>query len=351
MVVSIVIATYARRGSVLSVTLDRLTKQTLPASDFEVIIVDDGSVDDGTRDLVQSLIPTVPFKMRYFANSFQGPGAAQNLGLREAEADLVLLLADDIHPTPTMVQKHVEYHQKHPEPNIAALGQVIESPDLPRTVFQSAWDPFRFWTLPGEMELPYWKFWACNISVKRKFLLEHGMYRERTGAAHEDVELGYRLGKKGMRVFYVPEALSHHYHPETLASACKRAYERGVNWWFIEEYVDDPAIHVYYHVLTRYTWKYYLEVFLRPDTSSALTMSYPVWASFMFKHVVRWCVFNRVTVPNIWLPFLRRAETNRVLARFVSGYVVRGAVFYHFGKGYVEHARRSGVLQQRGAGA
>src|SRR5688572_1553455 len=112
MVLSVIIATYACRGSTLRLTLDKLTKQTLPATAFEVIVVDDGSPEDGTGALVKSLALSMPFKIRYYANSFKGPGSAQNVGIREAAAELILLLADDIHPTPTMLEEHVKYHQQ-----------------------------------------------------------------------------------------------------------------------------------------------------------------------------------------------------------------------------------------------
>ena len=31
------------------------------------------------------------------------------------------------------------------------------------------------------MELPYYMFWACNISFRREFMLAHGMFRDEMG--------------------------------------------------------------------------------------------------------------------------------------------------------------------------
>ena len=328
--VSVVIATFRRRD-VLRKTLERLSNQTYPASQFEVIVVDDGS-EDGTREMVEATMPTVPFSLSYLWHQNRGPGATENRGIRAARGEVVILLADDIHPTPVLVERHAAFHRDRPEPAVAALGRVIQSPDLPETVFQKNWDPFKYYELDGATELPYWKFWACNISVKRDFLLEHGLFREWKGAAHEDVELGYRLSRHGLRIFYNSEALAHHYHVETLEAAARRAYERGRNWTYIEHHVPDPQIYVKYHILNWRTLKHHVATF-RNLSASVLPPEDRNLPLLLFKQLVRSLVFNRVSVPLFWMPVLAKAETSRFLAAVVNPYLYSGAVFYHFVKG------------------
>lgn len=328
--VSVVIATYKRRD-VLQKTLEQLTHQTYPADRFEVIVVDDGS-DDGTSEMVEGMIPLVPFTLTYLWHANRGPGATENRGIRAARGPIVILLADDIHPTPALVESHATYHRQHPEPHIAALGRVVQSPDLPETVFQKNWDPFKYYEIDGETELPYWKFWACNISVKRQFLLDHGLFQEWKGAAHEDVELGFRLSRNGLRIFYNPSALAHHYHVETLEAAARRAYERGLNWSYIERNIPDPQIYVKYHILNRRTARHYVATF-RNLSNAALPPSDRNLPLLLFKHAVRWIVFNRVSVSMFWMRLLPRAENNSLVAAMVNPYFYRGAVFYHFVKG------------------
>jgi glycosyltransferase involved in cell wall biosynthesis len=344
---SVVIATYNRRDT-LKVTLECLCRQTVPPDQFEVIVVDDGSPDD-TRSMVESSIPVMPYRLRYYRHSNRGPGETENRGIREASAELVLLIADDIHPTPTMLERHLEAHRRRPEGNIAVLGRVLQSPDLPQTHFQRHWDPFKFRHMRRPIEVPYWKFWACNISVKRRFLLENGLFSELKGAAHEDVELGYRLSRKGLGIRYEPEALAHHYHVETLQSACARAYERGLNWRFIEENVPDPEIYVRYQVLTFHTVKFHYQAF-RNRARTSLPVTDRILPLLAFKHLVRWVVFNRPTVSLFWLPVLRRADQNRLFALFGNLYTYRLVVFYHFYKGCCEQADAATGLQRPVAG-
>jgi glycosyltransferase involved in cell wall biosynthesis len=52
--VSIIIPTYNRKGT-LKRTLESLFSQTFPKNNYEVIVVDDGSID-GTESLVKDMI-------------------------------------------------------------------------------------------------------------------------------------------------------------------------------------------------------------------------------------------------------------------------------------------------------
>ena len=328
---SVVVATYNRRDT-LSVTLARLANQTLAAARYEVIVVDDGSPDD-TQEMVRGLMEEVPYQLKYLRHANRGPGFTENRGIREAAGRLVLLMADDIHAESEMLSNHVRFHQQHPEENVASLAKVLQSPELRRTTFLVNWDPFRYRELPArQVELPYWKFWACNICVKREFLLQNGLFRELKGASHEDVELGYRLHLKGLKIVYHPEAVAYHHHEETLDSAAQRAFERGLNWRFIEENVPDPQIHVKYHILNWHTLGYHLQTFRRVSESDLPPEDRNLpW--LLFRQVVRWVAFNRATVPYFWMPLLRRAEHHRLLAALVNPYMYRGAVFYHFIRG------------------
>jgi GT2 family glycosyltransferase len=80
---------------------------------------------------------------------------------------------------------------------------------------------YRF-LLPGK-EVSFEYFYTCNLSVKREFLVKNGMFDENfQAAAFEDIELGYRLIIKGLRVLYNPEAIGYHYRRFSYADACRR---------------------------------------------------------------------------------------------------------------------------------
>ena len=297
--------------------------------------------------MVSSMKAWMPYELQYHGQTNQGPGAAQNRGIRAATAPLVLLMADDIQPTERMLESHVRWHESHSDAHFASLGRVLQSPDLPQTTFQRNWDPFKYYELDDlgqDVELPYWKFWACNIAVKRDFLLQHGLFQEWKGAAHEDVELGWRLSRAGLKIVYNPGALAHHYHVETLEQAARRAYERGLNWRYIERHIPDPQIAVKYHVLTRRTLKQHVQTFRRLSETS-LPPEDRNLAWLLFRQMVRWAVFNRWTVPGFWMKLLHAAETNRLAAAVVNPYFYRGAVFYYFVKGCGDGSQMGQITQ------
>jgi glycosyltransferase involved in cell wall biosynthesis len=87
--VTVVIPLYQKAGSVLAALGSVLAQRF---SDFEVVVVDDGSTDDGAA-LVRGV--TDP-RVRLLQQPNRGPGAARNRGLAEARSGLIAFLdADD----------------------------------------------------------------------------------------------------------------------------------------------------------------------------------------------------------------------------------------------------------------
>lgn len=336
--ISVVIATY-NRSDIIRMTLRCLAEQTLNPLEFEVIIVDDGS-SDGTEAAVEEMKPVLPYKLTYLKHANRGISFTQNRGIRAAVAPIVCLIADDIHLDPGALEEHVRDHEMNPGPNIAVLGKVIQSPVLGQSVFLKVWDPFRFRELEDRRELPCYFFFACNISCKRAFLLGNGLFNEtlvKEGAyAHEDVELGYRLEKKGLRIFYNKKALGYHYHLVTLDQAMKTAYKKGLAWVRFRMCIGKPEITIRYHVLQYRFLKDYREVFRRHNNLMGLD-SNP--ARLFISQVIRITLFNFLTIPVFWLPVMKKAEQNPVFARFMHRLFYRCVISYHFHKGVADQCR------------
>ncbi len=323
--ISIVVATWNRRQT-LERTLSHLQNQSLSADRFELIVVDDGSTD-GTGEMIAAIQPQLEFPVRYFWHPNRGPGYSQNVGIQNAKHDLILLLADDIWPTPGMLAAHLKSHEHHPQCHIAVLGDVVPSPDLPRTAIHRVWDPFQYGRFRGNVELDGIYFHACNISVKKAFLLAHGLFKERQAAAHEDIELGYRLSRQGLRIVFEETALAHHYHPETLEGICRRAYERGYHFDLLTESLPAEVVFPLYKMLSiRAGWRAFFRTLPRECARAA--------------------VFNRLLVEAIWLPILRKADSSRLAGMLAGEAIYRGVSGCYMREGY-----RAKQMNTRGAEA
>ncbi len=332
---SVVMATY-NRAETIRETLRHLAEQALNPAEYEVIVVDDGSPDH-TGAVVEEWMARAPFRLTYLHHENHGPGYTQNRGLEVAKAPIVLLMADDIFMSPQALKAHLDMHRVHAEQEVAVLGRVEQSPSLIEcSVFLSKLDRMRFADFAGSEELPYYRFWACNISVKREFVLRHGPFREQCGPAgpgsHEDPELGYRLSRAGLRILYCPDALGFHHHIMTLDQMCQRARVQGRNFVDFREQVGQPEIAVVYHVCGLSTLRDHLRIWFGPrrhyvpprDRNPAVLLG---------RYLLRGLAFNRLTVPLIWRPLAERAERNAALADFMRPAFYRGLIAYHFFRG------------------
>src|SRR5206468_2814996 len=92
--------------------LGALSFQTLPASCYEVVVIDDGSTD-GTEDLCRT--GAYPFgEIRYVRQKNGGAGSARRAGVEAARGKYLLFLNDDTVATPTLLAEHLAVHCRNP---------------------------------------------------------------------------------------------------------------------------------------------------------------------------------------------------------------------------------------------
>ena len=229
---TVIIPTY-NRAKILGKCLKAIQEQTYPKTDYEVIIINDGSTDV-TEELVKSMINNSPCKLRYFKQEKnRGPAAARNVGIRNANGEIVLFIGDDIIATPTLLEEHVKWHKKYPEDNVAILGYITWSAEIKITPFmqwlENGGSQFAYWQIKDKIEVGPQYFYSSNISLKKKFLVENNGFfdEEFPYAAYEDTELGYRLSQKGLKLVFNKSAIGYHNHPTSLEDACQRMIKVG----------------------------------------------------------------------------------------------------------------------------
>jgi len=332
---SVLIPTY-NRAEIFRETLRHLADQDLDPTAYEVVVIDDGSTEHN-RAVAEEWVSRASFRLRYTYQTNHGPGHAYNRALEAAEAPIVLYLGDDMLLPRQSLKAHLETHEAHPEEAAAVLGPVVQSPMLDQSVFLRKWDRIRIDRFAGMLEVPYYRFWTCNVSAKREFVLRHGRMPEAIGEggpiAHQDPELGYQLSHHGLRIFYCPDAVAFHHEVVTLDEQCQKDHNRGISFGELRERVAQPEISVAYHVWDISTVRDHLRIWFGPrrhlvplrDRNPALLLVH---------YLLRGLAFNTLTVNLLWKPLAERAERSPAIARFMRSPFYRGILSYHFYRGY-----------------
>ena len=195
-------------------------------ADFTVWVVDNGSTD-GTPDLVAGQFPQV----RLIRNERNlGFAAGNNMGLRAAGGDLLVLLNQDTRVHPgwlTALAAAVK------DPSVGIVGCKLLYPDGtiqhaggylhgPRGetdhVGRGRRDDGRF----DEQTEPEFVT-AAALGIRREALARIGLLDEGFAPAYyEDVDWCYRARRAGFRVVYVPQAVVTHYESTTAQPASYR---------------------------------------------------------------------------------------------------------------------------------
>ena len=126
--VTVIIPTYNRRALVQQ-AIDSVLAQTY--TDYEIIVVDDGSTD-GTGE---ALAARYGERIRYFCQENKGRALARNLGIAEALGEYVSFLDSDDLFRQDELERHIQGMADHPEidlgftsyTTIPGMGTLIRS--------------------------------------------------------------------------------------------------------------------------------------------------------------------------------------------------------------------------------
>lgn len=188
--VSVVVPTF-NRSSLLKSCLRSLERQTLTKTSYEVIVVDDGSVDD-TATAIASFQRSTAMRLAGMKGLHRGPAAARNLGISAAGAELVAFIDDDCEAAPDWLEAICAPFR---DPSVSGVeGKVSRHPDsTPFTHFVE--------NLNGG------QFLTANAAYRRRALMAVGGFNESySHAAAEDWDLAFRIMEGGGLIRFRPEA-------------------------------------------------------------------------------------------------------------------------------------------------
>jgi glycosyltransferase involved in cell wall biosynthesis len=244
------------RATILTEALGTLARQSYPADDYEVIVIDDGSTDDTAERLRAN---DYPFRLVYERlEGVEGfcPARPRNRGLSLASGDVAIFLDADIlcssrlvshhlaaHPNAEFARAVIGYTYGFPADPADRTPDVMKPPPpngllerLPELLAREPrhWGDGREQIYASSRDLrdhfmPWQVFWTNNVSVPRQLALEVGGFDEQfVGWGIEDVEFAYRLFCRGTSFTVCRDAWGVHY-PHASDHQDRRAAEMEVN--------------------------------------------------------------------------------------------------------------------------
>src|SRR5262249_50965367 len=147
--------------------------QTVPASQFEVVVIVDGCTD-GSAEACRAL--ETAYRLRVIEQANAGPAVARNVACQQARAPLLVFLDDDVIPDPDFLAAHLRIHQD--ASRLVVIGPLLRPPN-------ARLQPWVYWELAtlerqyDDMALGKWKptprqFYTGNASLMRSTVAEVG---------------------------------------------------------------------------------------------------------------------------------------------------------------------------------
>jgi glycosyltransferase involved in cell wall biosynthesis len=224
--ISIVIPAY-NASKTISETIKACLNQRVLDKKFEVIVVDDGSIDN-TAEIVKK------YPVRYIYQENCGPAKARNTGWKAASGKIICFTDSDCVPEEDWIEK---INNKYISDDIGSVGGsygiINEDSLLARCIHEEIIQ--RHLVMPSDT----YSLGSYNLSCRRDVLEGIGGFDESYKmASGEDNDLSYRIVKSGYKLIFDKDIKVSHYYPTRIMKYLKEQFWHG--FWRVKLYRDHP---------------------------------------------------------------------------------------------------------------
>ncbi len=239
--------------------LESILSSQLNDLKLETIVVDNAS-KDGSSQFVKKNFPLVTM-----VNSKKNIGfsKANNLGIKKAKGNYILVLNPDTVLSPKTLLEGIEFMEKNPRVGISTCRLELEDGVLDwasHRGFPTPWASFTYFTkleetfpkfkIFGQYHLTWKDFGSIHeidspagafLLIRRKVIEEIGMFDEDFFLYGEDLDFAFRAKQKGWKIMYYPLTTATHYkgissgikgHSQKLTTANKKTKLRNLNHFY-----------------------------------------------------------------------------------------------------------------------
>ncbi len=207
------------RAADLRRCLESLGRQTVSSSQFDVLVVDNGSTDDSAQVARE-------WGARVITETRRGPAHARNRGIQASEGDWIAFIDSDCVAHPDWLERLLRPTLDTPAPGFCAGALLPGSLDTSLERYIAArgiMDPERCMK-QDDFSFPF--AMTANAFFSRKALELAGGF-DPSLRVGEDADLCWRIAWAGFEGRYLPEARVDHYHRTSLSSFAHQVFGYG----------------------------------------------------------------------------------------------------------------------------
>jgi len=247
MILLSVIVPTRNRERALKDTLTSFIAQTYPSDNYEIIVVDNGSIDN-TQNVCQALKSKLP-NLLYFFDARPGLHVGRHLGMKMSKGDILVFADDDIEAFPTRLEGIAEAFK---DSNVVLVGGKnlpkfeTEPPDWIKQMWKEDRERNKvigylsILDLGNEIkEINPMYVYGCNYSIRKLALLEAGGFHP-DGMPEEliryrgdgESHISRYISDRKYKTLYHPKASVYHLVPKIRITEdyfCKRAFNQGIS--------------------------------------------------------------------------------------------------------------------------
>ena len=213
----------------IAAVLDALLAQDYPADRFEVLVID-GHSTDNTREVVESYAKRHK-NIRLFSNPKYLSSAARNIGVRESQGDIILIVDGHCLIDNHALLANVDHAMQ--KPGVFALGRpqplFLENANRTQRAIAMARhspvghhpDSFIYSEQPQIVPAI-----STAVAYRREVFDQIGLFDERFDAC-EDCELNYRFDQAGMNCYFTPDIAVRYKPRSSIFGLCQQMFRYG----------------------------------------------------------------------------------------------------------------------------
>jgi glycosyltransferase involved in cell wall biosynthesis len=216
---SVVIPVF-NRANLIPITIDSIFNQNIGIDNYEIIVVDDGSIDNTIEILKQ-----YGSKIKIFTQQNQGPGKARNLGIEHSQGEYIAFLDSDDLWFPWTLDVYAQIIKATNNPAFLAGQSIFFSNEHELEFVQIPQLQYRYYQDLYASSKDVRSFLTSSVVICRDILQQLGGFTDQW-INSEDNDLWLRLGTaEGFVYIDSPYVLAYRQHSHSAISIATKTYD------------------------------------------------------------------------------------------------------------------------------